>query len=248
MKVSFLIATNEFNELLCNTIESCLNQRTSFDFEILVVCNGNCRYDVHTKLQQRYNDRLTLAVSNVQGLIAALNYGLSLCKGELVARIDTGDLCEPDRLQKQIQEFNNNDMLVLLGAQMENYPVASVRKKLPTSAKSMRIYGANPIAHPTVMYRLSVIRSIGGYKFPDAAEDYGLWLEILAKNKGHVQNMEDVVTKYYYKSNNNTRKNPDAYFGIFLYSIYLFRQTRRIFLLIHAFRNLFVFFLSKRAR
>lgn len=242
MKIDFLLATNEFSDLLCATIDSCLQQETNYVFNVVIVCNGVNRFDICSRLKTQYDSRVKILVCNVKGLISALNYGLSFCDGDLVARIDTGDLCDPHRLQKQVEEFNANESLILLGGQMADYPVKSKRKKLPLSSIRMKFLGRNPIAHPTAMYRLNIVRDMGGYKFPDAAEDYGLWLEILSKNIGDVKNLDDTVTYYYFTSTNETRRNLNAYFGIFLYSLYLYRQTKKTFLLVHAMRNFVIYF------
>lgn len=46
--------------------------------------------------------------SSQKGLVPALNYGISLCNGEYIARMDADDLMIGNRLTEQIYYLKNN--------------------------------------------------------------------------------------------------------------------------------------------
>ena len=43
------------------------------------------------------------------------NCGIEQANSPLIARMDADDISHPERLEKQVNEFNNNPKLVLLG-------------------------------------------------------------------------------------------------------------------------------------
>lgn len=51
-----------------------------------------------------------------QGLVHVLNYGLSIAKGEYIARMDFDDISTPDRFTKQITYMDNHPEIGLCGA------------------------------------------------------------------------------------------------------------------------------------
>ena len=55
------------------------------------------------------------------GLGLALNEGLKVCSNELVARMDTDDISLIDRCEKQLNEFNKNPNLVMVGTNVDEF-------------------------------------------------------------------------------------------------------------------------------
>lgn len=121
-----------------------------------------------------------------RGLAKALNAGLAFCSHDLVARMDSDDVANPDRCALQLAKFREDPELALVGGAVEEFEqdpenVVS-RKEMPqTHSEILRYAGRrNPFNHPTVMYRRSALMEVGGYPehYP-AHEDYGLWMALL---------------------------------------------------------------------
>lgn len=123
------------------------------------------------------------------GLAHALNYGLQFVETELVARMDSDDICYPDRFEKQVLQFEVDDNLIILGAGIEEF---YCDKKLNTSHYNIRLYPkkttqasknlykGTPIAHPTVMMRTSILKEFRYRESTCCNEDIELWLRLLA--------------------------------------------------------------------
>lgn len=62
-----------------------------------------------------------IALPDNIGLGRALNEGLKHCSYEWVFRMDTDDICLPNRFEKQIQYINNNPEIVILGGQISEF-------------------------------------------------------------------------------------------------------------------------------
>jgi glycosyltransferase involved in cell wall biosynthesis len=135
----------------------------------------------------RYDTLHVVVLPKNVGLGAALNAGLDSCEHDLVARMDTDDIAEPFRFERQIQQFLNNPKLSLVGssvAEFENDPCNIERTRVvPTDhAEILRQFGQRcPINHPTVMFRKTAVLNAGGYNAEFMQEDYYLWGRMLAK-------------------------------------------------------------------
>jgi glycosyltransferase involved in cell wall biosynthesis len=89
-----------------SSVKSILNQ-TFKDFELIIIDDGST--DNTAEKVKSFNDsRIKYYRTENKGTSAALNYGLSLCKNEWVARIDADDLSVPRRLEIQIRFIEGN--------------------------------------------------------------------------------------------------------------------------------------------
>lgn len=119
------------------------------------------------------------------GLGKALNEGLKHCSNEWVFRMDTDDICKPDRFEKQIQFIRENPEVVLFSGQIlefkENPLNANILKSVPTTYSDIVKFSQkrSPFNHMTVAYKKSIIEAVGGYQHHLFMEDYNLWLRVI---------------------------------------------------------------------
>lgn len=171
--------------------------------DLVLVCDG----PLTTQLEEVIEEfkLANTSVMNVikleknMGLGAALNEGLKFCKNELVARMDTDDICLSDRFEKQLKHFESNtDIAISSGKIIEfiddsenitgSRVVPLTHNEIVTFSKKR-----NPFNHPAVMFKKSVVESVGGYdeRF-HLFEDYYLWVRIL-KNNFKSSNLKDTL-------------------------------------------------------
>lgn len=141
---------------------------------------------------------MVVALSKNVGLGNALNEGLKYCSNEWVFRMDTDDICTPDRFDKQIQFIKSNPDIVLFGGQVLEFETdpkySNVLKSVPTTDEQIKLFSRKrcPFNHMTVAYRKDVIQKLGGYKHHLFMEDYNLWLRVIGAGY-KVANLEDVI-------------------------------------------------------
>jgi len=142
-------------------------------------------YEVINKWQEKLGDIFkTIPLEKNAGLGDALNIGLQDCSYEIVARMDTDDICSPDRFKKQLKVFENSDIDICSSWVSEfdsdEKEIISYRK-LPESYEEIIDYMKirNGINHPAVMYKKSIVRNSGGYKKMMWFEDYYLWVRMI---------------------------------------------------------------------
>lgn len=149
--------------------------------------------------QRKIGDSLkVIALEQNLGLGMALNEGLKHCSNEWVFRMDTDDICTPDRFEKQIDFIKKHPNVVLFGGQIlefEKSPNDSeVLKAVPLTNDGIRKFARKrcPFNHMTVGYKKSVIEELGGYQHHLFMEDYNLWLRVIAANY-NVANLPDII-------------------------------------------------------
>ncbi len=188
MKLSVLMSVyaKEQQPLLELSLRSLANQTRRPD-EVVLVEDGPIGAELMATIDQH---RATLNIQSVLlprnvGLGAALNEGLRVCRGHLVARMDTDDIALPDRFFSQLDVFDGDERVDILGGYAIEIDSSGKRGRLravPTTHDAIvRTMWANPIIHPAVMFRRDSILELGGYS-PKAmrCEDYELWLRCAA--------------------------------------------------------------------
>lgn len=177
-------------EYLIESIESILNQSIKSD-DFVIVKDGPLTSELESVLDnyvQKFPQIRIVALKENVGLGLALNKGLLHCKNELVARMDSDDICTPDRCKLQMEKFCKNEKLIILGTQIAEFydtpeDIISIRE-VPTSYSEIIKFSKrrSPFNHPTVMYKKSKILELGGYKDVKRKEDLELFLHALSKN------------------------------------------------------------------
>ena len=134
------------------------------------------------------------------GLACALNEGLKHCNFELVARMDTDDICVPTRFKKQVEFMASHPEVDVLGAMVEEFDASMEHslgiRRLPLNHAELSKFAKmrSPISHPTVLFRKHAVLEVGGYPQFRKAQDYALWSLMLTRNY-RMQNLEEVLLK-----------------------------------------------------
>lgn len=138
-------------------------------------------------------------------LAGALSVGLDQCSHEIVARADADDICFPQRFARQIPAMTDLDLLgsamVEFGAEPQSgaaelQDLASTRSR-PETAEEIRTYAAfhNPFNHPSIVFRKSAVRAVGGYQDMPLMEDYWLFVRMIADG-ARVGNVAEPLVAY----------------------------------------------------
>lgn len=189
-RVTVLMTVYNNARYVGEAIESILAQSWP-DFEFLIIDDGSS--DGSRDLLAHYatqDERIRLHF-NAQnlGLARALNLGLSLARGDYVARMDDDDCSLPERLARQVAYLDAHPQVAALGtdwAQMDGegqllndgQPVYGLGAS-PAYADWL-LQWHNPLAHASVMLRRSVLEAHGLRYDPtfSVTEDYDLWTRL----------------------------------------------------------------------
>ena len=135
------------------------------------------------------NEQLkVITLEKNQGLGEALRIGLNACSFDLVARMDSDDICKLYRFEKQIAFLKEHKEITIVGSWIEEFSdckeeIEAIRE-LPQEDKQLKIFmkWRNPFNHMTVMFRKKDILAVGGYQPFYLLEDYYLWNRLANAN------------------------------------------------------------------
>jgi hypothetical protein len=98
VQISVVIGTHEAGSELEETLASIAYQQEAPLWECLIVANGRFQADATLDRRLASDPRFRLLHSQVPGLTEALRLGCGQARGRWIARIDVGDVMEPNRL------------------------------------------------------------------------------------------------------------------------------------------------------
>ena len=193
------VYSRENAQFLQESVESIFAQSVLPDEFVLVIDGpvGRELLGEIENLRQRFNIK-TFSLKENLGLAKALNYGLSNCKNEIVARMDSDDIAAPDRMEKQLSLMQKSGADIVSAAVLEfkeSVEQSDKQRIVPeTHDEIMKfVRRRNPFNHPAVVYKKSVIQSAGGYADYEFFEDYELFARALSKGAKGANCIEPLV-------------------------------------------------------
>ena len=142
------------------------------------------------------------------GLGKALKLGVEATKYDIIARMDSDDICLPYRFEKQMAFLGKHPDCDIVGGQMTEFidtPDNIVGKRVvPESNEAIYEYMKSRCAlnHVTVMFRKNSVMRAGNYQDWFWNEDYYLWVRMMMA-KCRFANLPDVLV--------NVRSGADQY-------------------------------------
>lgn len=191
MEFSLLMSVykNERADYLTACFDS-IFQQSVLPTEIILVEDGPLSQELYNSIaeqEKKFPQFKRIILPENQGLGVALNKGMEACSCEIIARMDTDDICMPDRFKTQIEYMTQNPDVDVLSAwikEFEDMPdnIVGIRS-VPENQEDIYKFGKkrNPINHPVVMFRKNAVLSSGGYLPCFLFEDYYLWGRMLQK-------------------------------------------------------------------
>jgi GT2 family glycosyltransferase len=182
-RVTVVLPIYNAEPFLADAIGSILTQ--SFrDFELIAIDDSS---DTSGQILDRFaraDNRVRALHQLNAGMVAALNRGLDLARGEFIARMDADDVCHPERFARQVAFLDAHPDMAVVGCAVTLIDEAGNRIReveYPSTPEAIAAFLENgsPLAHPSVMMRRAAVLAVGGYREAYRnAEDYDLWLRM----------------------------------------------------------------------
>lgn len=183
-------------------VESIINQTYKAD-EIILVEDGPLSLELDKiikKLQKKCSYLYTVKLEKNMGLGKALNEGLKYCNNKYIARMDSDDISELNRLELQISYMISHPEIDVLGGNIIEFDDETGKnlsyRNVPRKCEEIKRFlkRRNPMNHVTVMFKKEKVEASGGYLDCLFFEDYYLWARML-KNNCIFSNLDDVLVK-----------------------------------------------------
>jgi glycosyltransferase involved in cell wall biosynthesis len=203
------------------SLESISNQ-TLLPSEIVLVIDGQIPHSLvrtidtfQVSLKRRGITLKTPRNPHNMGLAISLNRGLKHCSNSIIARMDTDDICRPERLLEQHKLIQKGANFVYTSSlEFEKEPGDNNTMNLAASPSRVKkaLGFRNPIVHPTVMFRKDFIDSLGAYRKLDFFEDYDLWIRVFESASAQIAHIEVPLVYFRTSRQHRSRRSGLTYF------------------------------------
>lgn len=193
---------------LLDAIKSIFAQ-TFQDWELILIDDGST--DNSLEIALSIDDPRVKVISDGQNkkLPARLNQIIDLAHGKYIARMDADDLCSPRRIEIQLQLFEKDPSLDVVGTGMvylDENDVPLGHRFAPRSHSEIckELCRTSKISHPTIVVRKSWYKKNRYNESVVRAQDYDLWLRSYEHSK--FGNVPEALFYYRCEASFNQRK------------------------------------------
>ena len=181
---------------LKEAVDSMLSQTFS-DFELIVL--NDCSPDNAEEVMDTYKDLRIVRYrgeTNV-GLGNVLNVGISMARGEYIARMDSDDISLPQRLQFQVDYLDSHPEFDLVSVGMREFGKRERDHYYDNDTEQIKFNALlySPVLHASSMWRK---KSFEGLLYDQTfvpSEDYDLWTRALVKGV-RMRNLPEILYLY----------------------------------------------------
>jgi glycosyltransferase involved in cell wall biosynthesis len=190
------------DRFLAEAIESILSQ-TLRDYEFIIIDDGST--DNTPRILEDYarkDSRIRVIRQENRRIVGALNRGVEAARAPLLARMDADDVSRPQRFEVQVEFFDRHPEFSALGSSIrviddrgKGSRIIHHPEKLANLSEA--VVAPRLMAHPSVMMKTSVIRSVGRYREVCGdveVEDTDLWFRLVPR--GPIGSVRRILLDY----------------------------------------------------
>ena len=186
-KVSIVMSFhNEPLQWIRLAVESLIEQ-TFKDFELIIVCDNPDNSEGISYISSLEDSRIRFTINPKNlGPTKSFNIGIAAASGEYIARMDTDDICLPERLERQVSFLDSHPDISVCATDTHTIDkdgkiIRHNRYKHKRDIALMFI--SNCISHPSVMFRRSLLEVRNPIYNEEYiySQDYELWQFLLLK-------------------------------------------------------------------
>jgi glycosyltransferase involved in cell wall biosynthesis len=198
-RISCVLAVCNGEAYLRESIQS-IQAQTFLDWELIVVDDGSTdRTPQILDEFQREDVRIRIYRQGKRGLVASLNHGIMMARGEYIARMDADDVSMPERFAIQLEYLDGHHDIGVCGSSIETFGADSSEvMEYPGDDGAIRcqLLFSSSLAHPATMFRRNLILHHHLLYDEQAvhAEDYDLWVR--ASQHTRFANIPMVLLRY----------------------------------------------------
>lgn len=180
--------------------------------KVIVSCDGAPPPELRRVLMKARLPLLIVEGPGCEGVGPVLARGMEHCHSELVVRADADDISTPQRCLLQVKIMTQRSELAAISSwidEFQHHPSETISvRQVPIGVVPVRHFSRwrNPMNHPAVILRRSMVRKVGGYRACPGFEDYDLWLRLLRAGL-QLDNCSESLVKVRVGSSHTARRN-----------------------------------------
>ena len=192
MKYSVLMSVykNDDASFMHRALTSIYDEQTVKPDEIVVVFDGPLTTELYAVLNEFRCGKEDIVFYYPQeinkGLGEALKIGVQFCTGDYIFRMDSDDISDSHRFEKQIAYLKKHSDIDVLGTDIAEFDQSldEVNKRVRACPRNhdgivKMSKRRNPMNHVSVCMKREALEKSGGYENLLLLEDYYLWLKMI---------------------------------------------------------------------
>lgn len=190
MRLSFVIPTRNQARFIRKCIDSCLAQGVD-DAEVVVV--DGLSTDGTQELLKDYGDRIRWISEKDRGQSDALNKGVRLSSGDVVAWINSDDYYpNGDVLARVLARFDADPELdIVYGdgevVDIEYRTIRRLTAQPHLTARGILLFAGAPVSQPSLFFRRALFLQLGGVdESLHWTMDYDLWIRMFERARSSI--------------------------------------------------------------
>lgn len=184
--VTVLMSVYNAERFVAQAVDSVLNQ-TFTDFEFLIFEDKST--DSSREILRSCSDPRIRLVENTEnlGLTKNLAAGMTMARGESIARMDADDICMPDRLERQLEFLHAHPDVSVLGSAVTFFDESGrefvAHQPLEHEEIKCTLFYGFTMLHPSVMMRKGDFEKHGLNYDPAfrVSQDHDLWTRAIRR-------------------------------------------------------------------
>lgn len=206
MKTKFSVLMSVYYKEKPQYFKECMDSlysQTVLPDEIILVEDGRLTQELYDviELYESKSEQISLVrvpLEQNRGLGLALAEGIKHCSNELIARMDTDDICVHDRFEKQLSAFEKTPGLDVVGGYIAEFDTdkehTNALRKVPLKHSDIIRYQRkrDALNHVSVVFKKSAVLRSGNYQSCLLMEDSLLWANMI-KNNCRMANIDEVL-------------------------------------------------------
>jgi glycosyltransferase involved in cell wall biosynthesis len=203
LTVSVVMTVFNTERYVGEAVQSVLGQ-TFRGFEFIIIDDGSTdRSPAILREFASRDPRVRLVSRPNTGIVAAANEGIGMARGRYLARMDSDDVCLPNRFEAQVRYLDEHPECVLVASRVTvvdpyGSPVLESGQKLTHEEIDAELLGSGggwAIVQPSAMMRADAVRKVGAYRGRhNVSEDQDLFLRLA--EVGRVANLPEPLLLY----------------------------------------------------
>jgi len=183
--LSFIIINYNSRKYIKNCLESCINQKTKFNYEIILIDDASI--DKSLKEIINFKSKMLRIFRNKKniGIEKTSNFGFKKAKGKFICRVDSDDKVKSNFVEVMLKNFNSKYSFLYSNYSIINSAGKLIKKKELPQFDNNEILSRGDFLATGTVYNKNVLKKINYYNTKTkncGLENFELILKLILKN------------------------------------------------------------------